>query len=345
MDEELSMDDIYSDDDGGSTEQAQAPSDDGLGGADMSAEDVDGDGGEDYAEPDGGQGGGVYASVARALMEDGILNTDVSGVDSADAFRQAMEAEINSRLTPLQQRVSAALGYGMRPDEIQQYESAMGEAQGYTDEMVADESDDGVELRKNLIYQGCLARGMSDAQAEREVDKSFKAGTDIDDAKDARDTVISAIRGRYDAAMRERAEAQRMEAASREGFNRALYDSVAQDDGRMFGKLTENTKRLVLGNMFDRCVRMGDGRMMTPIEAAAASDPVGFQKALSVAFTLTDGFRDFDKLGAVKANRAVKRGIEGLERALRGGSGKAGGSYRYANNADPGNGDDMEIIL
>lgn len=189
------MDDIFMDDDGGSTEQQAASSDDGLGGADMGAEDVDGDGGQEPADDsDGGDGGGVYASVARALKEDGILNTDVSGVDNADAFRQAMEAEIASRLTPLQQRVNAALGYGMRPDEIQQYESAMGEARGYTDEMVADESDDGVELRKNLIYQGCLARGKSDAQAERE-------------------TVISAIRGRYEAAMRERAEAQQRPAA------------------------------------------------------------------------------------------------------------------------------------
>lgn len=314
---------------------------------------LDGDGVE---ESDGGdepsyggqepEQGGVYANVARALMEDGIFNTlDVSGVNDAGTFREAMEAEINNRLTPLQQRVNAALSYGMQPDEIQQYEGAMREAQSYTDDMVTDESDDGVELRRNLIYQACLARGMNDTQAEREVEKSFKAGTDIDDAKDARDTVVSAIQSRYDTAMRERAEATRRQQQSYEDYQRALYDSVVRDDGRMFGRLTENTKRMVLGNMFDKSVRMKDGRVMTPIEAAAAADPVGFQKALSVAFTLTDGFRNFDKLGAVRANRAVKRGIEGLERTLRGGSGRSGGSYRYANNADPGLDNDTELLL
>lgn len=295
---------------------------------------------------DGGQGEGVYSSVARALMEDGIFNTlDVSGVNDASSFRDAMEAEINNRLTPLQQRVNAALNYGMQPDEIQDYESALSEAQGYTDDMVKDESDDGVELRKNLIYQACLARGMNEQQAEREVNKSFKAGTDIEDSLDARNTVIEAIKYRYDEAARERAEAQRQAQANRDGFNRALYESVAQDDGSMFGELTANTKRIVLGNMFDRSVRMEDGRMMTPIEAMAASDPIRFQKALAVAFTLTGGFRDFNKLGAVRANRAVKRGIEGLEKALRGGSGRSGGSYKYANNAASEFDNDTELLV
>ena len=206
---------------------------------------------------DNGQSEGVYASVARALMEDGIFNTlDVSGVNDAGSFRDAMEAEINNRLTPLQQRVNAALSYGMQPDEIQNYESALSEANSYTDEMVKDESDDGVELRKNLIYQACLARGMNEQQAEREVNKSFKAGTDIEDSIDARNTVIEAIKERYDAAAQERAEEQQRMQASRDGFNKAIYDSVVQDDGSMFGELTANTKRKVLGNMFDRSVRM-----------------------------------------------------------------------------------------
>lgn len=366
MNDELSMDDIYNDlpEDSPTQEAAQpeggaGPQDDGAdpyAGADPEADALyDGTVNEGRGDDDGGEplgyeaqgtsdGDGLYQSVARALMEDGILHTDdVSGVTDADALRGMIEAEVRGRMTPLQQRVDMALNYGMRPDEIQQYESAISEAEGYTDESIRDESEDGAERRRSLIYYGCMARGMSEAQAEREVSKSFKAGTDVEDAIDARDTVLASLREQYDGAMEERAEAQRRAMAGREGFNRALYDSVAGDDGRMVGDMTENTKRMVLGNLFDRCVPMGDGRMGTPIEAAAAADPVGFQKALGVAFTLTDGFRDFDRLAGVKAGRAVKKGIEGLERALRGGG--QGGALRYANGSRGGGGDDDYEIL
>lgn len=370
MDDGLSMDDIYMGDDdsanagdngGGVTSSA---AEDPYAGVDPEADALyngteEGGTGDDpgagggYApvdqkqEPAQEQGGGdLYGSVARALMEDGILHIDdASGVTDAASLRDAIEAEIYGRMNPLQQRVTAALNYGMSPDEIQTYEGALQELSGYTDEMVADESDSGVELRRNLIYQACLARGMNDKQAEKEVNKSFKAGTDLEDAQEARSTIYGALRDRYDGVMSERAEAQRQAYAARDGYNRALYDSVVHDDGRMVGDLTENTKRMVIGNMFSRSVRMGDGSVATPIEAMAATDPVRFQKAIGIAFTLTNGFRDFDRLAGVKAGRAVKKGIEGLERALRGGGG-GGGNLRYANNAAMNDDDgDMEIIL
>lgn len=372
MNDGLSMDDIYMDDDttngGGDGTKEGQDSQDPFAGSDPEADALfngtetvgsagtgqgvqssdDGASGTDPGIQNGEQSssdGGLYGSVARALMEDGILHIDdASGVTDAASLRDAIEAEIYGRMNPMQQRVTAALNYGMRPDEIQEYEGALQELGGYTDEMVADESEDGVELRKNLIYQACLARGMNDKQAEREVDKSFKAGTDLEDAKDARSTIYDALRERYDGAMNERAEAQRKAYAAREEYNRALYDSVMNDDGRMVGDLTENTKRKVLGNMFGRTVRMRDGSVATPIEAMAASDPVTFQKAIGLAFTLTNGFRDFDRLAGVKAGKAVKRGIQGLEMALRGGS--QGGSLRYANNAATGGDDgDIEILV
>ena len=372
MNDELSMDDIYMDDettngDSNDTTEAQVAEDPFAGsdpeadalfngtetGGTASTDPVEQTneplGDNDFGTPDSDDqssaDGELYGSVARALMEDGILHMDdVSGVTDAASLRDAIDAEIYGRMDPMQQRVTAALNYGMRPDEIQEYESALQELGGYTDEMVANESEDGVELRKSLIYQACLARGMNDQQAEREVNKSFKAGTDLEDAKEARATIHDALHERYDSAMSERAAAQQQAHAAREGYNRALYDSVVNDDGRMVGDLTENTKRMVLGNMFGRTVRMNDGSVATPIEAMAASDPVTFQKAIGLAFTLTNGFRDFDRLAGVKAGRAVKRGIEGLEKALRGGG--QGGNLRYANNAAKGVDDgDIEILV
>lgn len=314
---------------------------------DGSQESVDGDGG--YGMPSGGAGESspdVYSSIARALTEDGILNLpDIDGVHDAATFRQAIEAEIYNRLTPMQRRVNAALGVGVRPNAIQQYETAMNEAASFTDERIADESDEGQEARKNLIYQGCLARGMTQQQAEREVNKSFKAGTDIEDAKDARDVVMQSLQGSYQRMLNNQKAQRDNEIAASQRFQQSVYDSVANDDGRMFGSLTANTKRLVLNNLMNRSIRLNDGSSMTPVEAYAAQDPVGFQKAVGVIFTLTDGFKNFDRLGDIKANRSVKRGIAGLEKALRSTGAGGGGAYKYANNVNGREEDDEEIIL
>ena len=299
--------------------------------------------------PSGGAGESspdVYSSIARALTEDGILNLpDIDGVHDAATFRQAIEAEIYNRLTPMQRRVNAALGVGVQPNAIQQYETAMNEAASFTDERIADESDEGQEARKNLIYQGCLARGMTQQQAEREVNKSFKAGTDIEDARDARDVVMRSLQGSYQQLLNNQKAQRDNEAAASQRFQQSVYDSVANDDGRMFGSLTANTKRLVLNNLMNRSIRLNDGSSMTPVEAYAAQDPVGFQKAVGVIFTLTDGFRNFDRLGDIKANRSVKRGIAGLEKALRSTGAGGGGAYKYANNVNGREEDDEEIIL
>lgn len=364
--DDLTMDDVYggefTDDDaqgGGAADTGNDINDSPVdGGSDMDAiyngtamegsqESVDGEGG--YGMPSGdteGSSPDVYSSIARALSEDGILNSpNIDGVRDAETLRRAMEEEVYNRLTPVQQRVNAALGLGMQPDEIQQYEAAMSQAADCTDERITDESDEGQNLRRDLIYQGCLARGMSQQQAEREVSKSFKAGTDIEDAKDARDTVMQALQGRYNQAMQERKYQMDQAQAANAQFQDSVIGSIANDDGRMFGSLTENTKRLVANNLMNRSVRLRDGSMMTPVEAYAAQDPVGFQKIIGVMYTLTNGFRDFDRLGDIKANRSMKRGIAGLERALRGTGSGGGGSYKYANNVNGREDDDEEIIL
>lgn len=370
--DDLTMDDVYggdfADDDaqgGGSAQDGYTADTDNNtdnnlvdGGSDMDAiyngtamegsqESVDEDGGYGVSSGDGGGSSpDVYSSIARALSEDGILNSpNIDGVRDAETLRRAMEEEVYNRLTPVQQRVNAALGIGMQPDEIQQYEAAMSQAAECTDDRITDESDEGQNLRKDLIYQGCLARGMNQQQAEREVNKSFKAGTDIEDAKDARDTVMQALQSRYGQALQERkSQIDQMQAANAQ-FQDSVIGSIANDDGRMFGTLTENTKRLVANNLMNRSIRLRDGSMMTPVEAYAAQDPVGFQKVVGVMFTLTNGFRDFDRLGDIKANRSMKRGIAGLERALRGSGSGGGGSYKYANNVNGREDDDEEIIL
>lgn len=286
----------------------------------------------------------MYSSIARALTEEGILNLpNIDAVHDAASLRAAFDREIEGRMSPIQQRVNWALNYGMQPTEIQQYEQALRECQSYDDNAIADESDDGVDLRRNLIYQGCLARGMNEQQANREVEKSFKAGTDLEDARDARDFVTQSISARYQQAMEDGRQQSARRAAEQDRRDQSLYNSIVNDDGSMFGNLSETLKKQAVNNYFGR-VRMPDGKVVSPIVAASVSNPQLFEKAILLTYTLTDGFRNFDRLGQMSANKSIKRGIAGLERALKGGGAGGGGAYKYANNADGRNDGDYDIV-
>lgn len=58
------------------------------------------------------------------------------------------------------------------------------------------------------------------------------------------------------------------------------------------------------------------GNMYTAIQKAEAEDRVGFLRGLSIAFTLTDGFKDFTKLGSSIAKKEYRSKIKQLENNL-----------------------------
>ena len=82
-------------------------------------------------------------------------------------------------------RIDAALQADIEPDEIRRYELTLAGLDSIKEEHLSDETERGEKLRKNLIYQDFRNRGYSEARAKREVEKSFNAGTDIEDAKEA----------------------------------------------------------------------------------------------------------------------------------------------------------------
>jgi hypothetical protein len=96
-----------------------------------------------------------------------------------------MEIQVQSKLDAKQKRIDEALGVGIEPDEIKKYENTLNYLEGITNDIIEDESEQGEQLRRNLIYQDYINRGFSEARAKKEMEKSFNAGTDIEDALEA----------------------------------------------------------------------------------------------------------------------------------------------------------------
>ena len=130
-----------------------------------------------------------YSSIAKALKDEGILSDlsddEIKAIQKPEEFSEAMEKIIQNKLDARQKRIDQALNSGVEPSEIQKYESTIQYLSSVNDDSIEDETDDGEKLRKSLIYNDYITRGYSEQRAIREVQKSFDAGSDIEDAKEA----------------------------------------------------------------------------------------------------------------------------------------------------------------
>lgn len=274
----------------------------------------------------------VFSSLANALTAEGVFNflQDPTQVKDAESFREAMEQEVYGRLSNEQKRISMALNAGAPVDEISQLEGLTQELSGYSDQDIEDESDKGLELRKSLIYKSALMQGLSESKAQKEVEKSIKAGTDIEDAKDGLNEMRSNVKATYENMVK-----------SAEADKRRRYDEFvnyhkqvkADIDGQpgFLGDLTPQMKRRVYESAFVPTETMRDGTKMTKIERFSYEHPEVFSRMMGEMYVLTNGFQNMDKLGGAKVRKGVTRGLAELERSLKSNPTSLGsGSLKYA---------------
>ena len=298
----------------------------------------------------GGNNGGSeskYTSLAKALIADGVIDS-VDGLDvkDADTFRELLNKNIEGKLTLQQQRVNAALEAGVEPDEIKDFESGINDLNNITQEAVEDESDNGAELRKQLIFQSALSRGMSEQQANREVQKSIKAGTDIDDAKDGLDFLKNELMGRYKALVQERNEAQQAQNKKNEERFQGIQKFIMEDDKDMLGDLPKKTRQMMMDALYKKDQKDNDGNNITAIQKLATENPSKFNALLSYAYVMSKGGTDMAGLGRSIANKANKKQMNNLEKMLNNQQSN-GGNFRYVSGNDDGSGtdDDFKKLL
>ena len=130
-----------------------------------------------------------YSSALKALKDDGILpdldDEFISDATSPEKFAEAIELQVNARLEEANKRVKEALDNNVQVDDVRKFENAINYLNNIDDEKLSEESDEAEVLRKQIIYQDYINKGFKPDRAEKEVQKSFNAGTDIEDAIDA----------------------------------------------------------------------------------------------------------------------------------------------------------------
>lgn len=293
----------------------------------------------------------IFYSIANALVEDGVLSDleedFVKNIKSSEDFAEAIEKQVNARLTEAQQRINSALNADVDVDSIREYEQVLQKLDNITDDVIKDESEKGVTLRKQLIYQDFINRGFSKERAEREVRKSFDSGSDIEDAKDARDNNKSYFKNQYETLIQE--GEQEVENQKRrfkeetESLKKQLLEDKDVFDGLVVDKIT---RQKAFDNIAKATYKDENGNYITAIQKYQKENPVDFRKKLGLIFTLTDGFKNVDKLVKTKVKKEVKSSLKELESKLRNSSFLDGNPTlvgNYSNDNSYNKGWDLDI--
>lgn len=302
---------------------------------------------EDTEPQSKGSSPNFYSSIAQALKEESVFpnlsDEDFSNVDNADAFKELIEKQIKSSLDERQKRIEDALTAGIPNNAIKMYENTIGTLQGISEELLTKEDEQGENIRKNLIYQDFINRGYSQERALKEIEKSFNAGTDVDDAREALQGNIEFYQNAYNKLISE--GKQKVQEVQKNIQNQAasLKDSILKDDG-LFKELNvdSNTRQRINDNISKATIKDKDtGHYITAIQQYQKEHPVDFLKNLSLFFTLTEGFTKIDSLVKNKVNTEVKKGLKSLEHTLNNTSRSASGNLNFVTGVS----DDPEAFL
>ena len=281
-----------------------------------------------------------YSSIAKALKEEGIfpdLDDDgLSKVKDPEDFRDLIDQQIKAGLDERQKRIDEALNAGVEPTEIRKYENTINFLDSIKEENISDEGDKGEKLRKDLIYQDFINRGYSKERATREVQKSFNAGTDIDDAKEALKSNIDFFRDKYNELVNDAKSEAEQEEKERKEQAEKLKSSILNDKD-VFGDLSvdKSTRQRIYDNIAKPVYKDPEtGEYFTAIQKYEMENRTDFLKNIGLLFTLTDGFKNLDGLVKGKVRKEVKKGLRELEHTLNNTARTSDGNLKFVSGVD-----------
>lgn len=280
-----------------------------------------------------------FSSVAKALADEGVLpeisDEDSGKISSASDFRDLIEQKIKSELDERQKRIDEALNYGVELSDISKYENTLKYLDNITTEALEEESDNGDSLRRTIIYQDYINKGFSKEKAEREVTKAFNAGTDLEDAKEALENNKNYFKSQYNELIKE--SKQKIEDSKKEEKERInnITKSI-KEDKTLFGglDLDNATRQKIVDSVIKPIYKDENGIYYNAIQKYERENKEDFIKNLAIVFTLTNGFKDFNKIIRSKVNKEVKKSLMDLEDRLSNTVRNSNGTITFASGND-----------
>ena len=284
----------------------------------------------------------LFASIARILRDKGVF-PDLSDED-ADAVQdeEALEKLFNDKVTNMfderQRNLEKALNSGATSEEMQQYQNAINISQFLdrqdTLETLTKEGDDGENLRKRVMYQDFINRGFKHEKAVRMIQKSIDAGDDIEDAKEALESCKEFYKSQIDDFQQEMEDRQKQNKANEEKQYASLKKSILETDSFYGGvKVDKNTRQKVYDAITKPVFKDEQGNYLTALQKYQREHPMDFMINMAMMMTLTDNFKNVDKLASGKIKEGKKKMFAELEGVINSTNRTGDGTLNLANTS------------
>ena len=262
-----------------------------------------------------------YSSITDALVVDGIFpdldKETIQNVKTPEDFQKIIEEQINARFDEKQKRINDALNNNVEPNIIQQYESTLDYLDKINDESLSAENEEGENLRRQIIYNDYLNRGFSKSRAEKMVNDAINNGTDVDDAKDALQGIKDFYNNKYKEILDSAKENEKKLAEERTKQSENLKKSIMEDKN-LYGDVdVDKATRTKIYDFITKPVHKdSNGNYMTALQKYQSENTIEAMKNFAICYTLTNGFKDWSKLGSKQAKKEVKKGLANLEKVI-----------------------------
>ena len=284
-----------------------------------------------------------YSSIAKALKEDGVFpdldDESLKSIVNPEDFAAIVEKQIQQKLDDKQKRIDEALTVGVEPTEIKKYENSISYLKSITEDAIRNETAEGEQLRKQLIFQDFINRGYSKERATREVQKSLNTGTDIEDAKEALQSNLDYFTEEYEDLINDAKEAQKAADAAKAAQMENLKTTILSADKTFTDiQINQATRQKIFDNIAKPVYTdEKTGEKLTAIQKYERENRIDFLKNISMVFTMTDGFKNFDGLIKNKVRKELNKGIKELEHTINNTSRTTNGSLNFVSGASEDN--------
>ena len=276
----------------------------------------------------------LYSSIAEAMVDEGFFSDfqdEVKNCKTAADLLKLVEKQTESQLDETQKRVLEAINNGVNPSAISKAERTLKYLNGLDDTAVEDESDDGVHLREQLIYNDYLSKGFNQKKAADLTKRSFDDGTDKEDAKEALQSYKDNIQSQYDNLLKEARE-EKQKAVNEENQRREELKNKILNEKTAFGDVEVNQKtRQRIYDVATKAYRKDkeSGDYLTELELFEQEHPVEFLANVAYYYALTDGFKSNGAINKAAEKKVTKAGLKKLEQVINSTQRNSDGSLRF----------------
>lgn len=261
----------------------------------------DGDEGSDSSSPKLNETEQLYSNLAAEFKAKGVLpELDVKTIKSMQDLQDAINSKIDSGLTDRQKMIEDAQKSGAPVNEISEKLDTIAQLKSVTPEFIKDEKN--IEFRRHAIVQDFIGKGYGDERSKTMAQRSIDAGTDIEDAEFALESVIKA----------EEFSVQTIVDAAKAKDVKSLSDLksyISSTPEVIPGIQFSDSQKDELYNQITTDLGNSDNAFMQ----AQKADPTGSRVKLEALFYLTKGLTDFSVFGQ-KAESKISNNIENLIR-------------------------------